>query len=149
MDRYDWANHWARVAAPTSEERAKLPSAINPQERPAPIAKDEPCYASPDEFSRRVDPDSAAKYSSNSRRRRSIKAPERPGSLGTDSTAAVAGSNPPENRENFVESPSYKYMADWDFGFAAVTTPSSLRPDDYSSSLWSQVNQADASRKRQ
>lgn len=28
-DRYDWANHWARVAARTEEGRAKLAPAID------------------------------------------------------------------------------------------------------------------------
>jgi hypothetical protein len=42
IDRYDWAAHWARLAARTEEERGRLPPAINPQERPAPVATPPP-----------------------------------------------------------------------------------------------------------
>ncbi|KAG6365974.1 hypothetical protein INS49_000150 [Diaporthe citri] len=136
VDRYDWANHWARVAARTAEERDELPPAVDPQERQAPMAKDEPCYASLDEFSHLVDPASTAKYSSNSRRRRSTKAPKRPGSMSAVSNATVAGSSPPNNRREPLEMPSYSLMADWDFGFSAATTPTTLRPANNSSGNW-------------
>ncbi|KAK7704638.1 hypothetical protein SLS64_008402 [Diaporthe eres] len=136
VDRYDWANHWARVAARTEEEKVKLPPAINPQERQAPTAKDEPCYASLDEFSNQVDPASAATYPSNSRRRRSTRAPKRPGTASVESNATVVGSSPPDKREAPIETPSHKHMDEWDFGFAAATTPSTPGPNNDSSWQW-------------
>lgn len=136
VDRYDWAIHWARVTARTAEERAKLPSATDPQQRTAPTAKDEPCYASLDEFSRKVDLASAAGYSSNSRRRRSTKASERPGSVSGESNTTVVGSSLRDNKRDPMETPSHKYMADWDFGFAAATMRTTPGPNNNSSGPW-------------
>ncbi|KAI7780037.1 hypothetical protein LA080_000050 [Diaporthe eres] len=136
VDRHDWVNHWARAAARTEEEKAKLPPAINPQQRQAPTAKDEPCYAPLDEFSNQVGPASAATYPSNSRRRRSTRAPKRPGTASAESNATVVGSSPPDKREAPMETPSHKHMDEWDFGFAAAFTPSAPRPNNNSSWQW-------------
>lgn len=140
VDRYDWANHWARVAARTEEERAKLPPAVDPKERQVPMAKDEPRCASPDEFNLKIDPASTTKYSSNSRRRRSTKAPPRPvyRYVSAKSNATVVGLNPPDNKRDPMETPSYRNMVEWDYGFATAmaTTPSTLRPSNDSSWQW-------------
>lgn len=148
MHRYDWAIHWARAAARTAEERDRLPPANNPQQRTAPVTTGKPCYAPMDEFSRRFESPETAPYSSNSRRRRSTRAPKRLGSVSAASSAAVKGSKPSYGREESREKSYYSGPADFDFGFDATAMPRPLRLVDRSSRGRSQDNKAEPEKKR-
>lgn len=142
VNRYDWAIHWARAAARTAEERDSLPQANNPHQRPAPVATGKPCYSPMDEFSRRFESPETAAYSSNSRRRRSTRAPKRLGSVSAASSAAAEGSKPSYNRVGSLEQSYYSGPADFDFGFDATAMPRPLRLVDRSSRPRSQDNKA-------
>lgn len=148
VHRYDWAIHWARAAARTSEERDRLPQANNPQQRAAPVATTEPCYSSMDDFSSRFESPETAAYSSNSRRRRSTRAPKRVESVSAASSAAAEGSKPSYNREKPLEKSYYSGPADFDFGFDATAMPLPLRLVDRSSRPCSQDNKAQPEKKR-
>lgn len=145
VNRYDWAIHWARINAATEEERSRLPSAINPIQRLAPMPKDLPCYASLDEFDRIHASAPASEPSSNSSVHRNTKTLRGPGSVSADSSATLVGSEPADDRTNPMEKPSYKYMHDWDFGLAAATPPNMPGRGNYPSSRHrSQANRAEA-----
>lgn len=115
--------HWARAAATTEEERAKLPSAVNPRQGSAPMAKAKSCYASLDEFSRMFDSAPAAKPSSNTSVRRSTKAPGRIGPVGAESSATVEAPKPKDDSIDLVEMSTDRSMGDFDFGFAPANIP--------------------------
>lgn len=123
VSRYDWAFHWARAAASTEEERAKLPPAVNPRQGPAPTAKAKSCYSSMDEFSRKFDSAPTAKPSSNTSVRRSTKAPGRIGSVSAESSATVAEPRSSDDRGNMVDVSPSRSMSDFDFGFAPANIP--------------------------
>lgn len=141
VNRYDWAFHWARLAARTDEERDKIPPAINPQERKVRKEKVKACYESLDEFSRRFDPAPEAQPSRSSRCG-SIKTHERPGSASAASCATVAGSRPTRDTRNRVITPSHSDVSDFDFGFSPAATSSTTRHGDYSSRPGNHANKA-------
>lgn len=148
VHRYDWAIHWARAAARTPEERDSLPQANNPQQRPAPVATAKPRYTAPDEVSRGFESPETVAYSSNSRRRRSTRAPKRLGSVSAASNAADEGPKPSYDRVESLERSYYSGPTDFDFGFDATAMPRPLRLVDRSSRPWSQDNKAEPEKKR-
>lgn len=146
VDRYDWAMHWARLQARTEEERAKLPPAINPQERQAPATEAEPCYASLGEFSLNYSDAPRTSPSSCSRGRRKKKTPERlgPGISGSNTNAALV-QRPTERGNEARHTPTPSEVSDFEFGFGSTTT--SGRPGNYSTRTVSRVGRAAARRK--
>lgn len=120
VTRYDWAFRWARAAASTEEERAKLPPAVNPRQSPAPKAKIKSCYSSQDEVSDMSESAPTGKPSSKSSVRRSTRVPGRVGSVRAESSATVAGPKPKEDSSDLEEISRPSSIGDFDFGFASA-----------------------------
>lgn len=144
VDRYDWAEHWARVDARTKEdERPKPPAATDPQQRQAPVAEDKPCYGSVKNFSRKFESPPEIKHP---RVRRMTRRPKWIGPSSAESSASDVESMPRDKSRvrDLMEKPSYNYMAHWDFGFAAANKPRPLRPHNHSPRHRSQASKAEA-----
>lgn len=146
VDRYDWAMHWARLQASSEEERANLPPAIDPQERPAPATEVDPCYASLGEFSLNFSAAPTTTSSDRSRRRRKNTTPERLGPGTADfNTSAASVQRLAKGGNEARHTPTPSEVSDFDFGFDSTTT--SGRPRNYSTRTPGRVGRVEVRRK--
>lgn len=155
VHRYDWAFHWARLAARTEEERDSLPPAVNPQERPAPVATPPPeaeiksCYASLDGLNRMFSAAPEGKPSRSSRRHGRARTSEQFGSGSANSNTTVRARPLADDEIEARHTPTPSEASDFGFGSGSTTTSNTLRPRNYSRKIVSHVDKAKARRGQQ